>query len=152
MRKSAFDYLLQGVYLVSTRCENQLAGLTAAWVMQSSFKPAMIAVSLGPDRRTAELIEKSGKFSVQVLDNSQKDIAKIFGYQSSRDINKFSIVDWFESEKLKLPIVNGILAYFECELSGKLSSGDHVIYNATVLNHKVLKNGEPMIFSMRDWF
>lgn len=98
MVKSAFDYLVQGVYIVSTEFENQMAGLTAAWVMQSSFRPAMIAVSLGPTRRTAELIEKSGKFVIQILDQTQRQVAEIFGYHSSRNFDKFSKVNWSRSQ------------------------------------------------------
>lgn len=153
MNENAFNYLVQGVYIVSTEYENQLAGLTAAWVMQSSFKPPMLAVSLGPTRRTAELIEKSGKFAIQVLDETQRQIAEIFGYYSSREFDKFSKVRWSKSEKLKLPIVEGILSYFECELSGRFESGDHVIYNGKIVNHRILKqDGRPMHFLMRDWF
>ncbi|HOJ88520.1 MAG TPA: flavin reductase family protein [Pseudothermotoga sp.] len=151
--KSVFDYLVQGVYIVSTEFENQMAGLTAAWVMQSSFKPPMLAVSLGPTRRTAELIEKSGKFTVQVLDEIQRQVAEIFGYHSSRNFDKFSRVQWSRSEKLGLPIIEGVLGYFECELEGRLESGDHVIYNGKIINHKLLKkDGRPMRFLMRDWF
>ncbi|HEY8542658.1 MAG TPA: flavin reductase family protein [Pseudothermotoga sp.] len=153
MVKDAFDYLVQGVYIVSTEFENQLSGLTAAWVMQSSFKPAMLAVSLGPTRRTAELIEKSGKFAIQILDESQRQLAELFGYYSSRNFDKFSKVKWSKSEKLGLPIVEGVLGYFECELEGKFVSGDHFIYNGRIVNHKVFRqNGKPMIFLMRDWF
>ncbi|MGB9789583.1 flavin reductase family protein [Thermotoga caldifontis] len=153
MFKSAFDCLVQGVYIVSSCIEDEKAGLAAAWLMQSSFKPAMLAVALGPTRKTAEVIEKSKKFAVQVLDKKQKEIGELFGYYSSRNVDKFSKVRWFESEKLKLPIVEGVIAYFECELVGKLESGDHVIYNGLVVNHKLLNpQGEPMIFSMRDWF
>ena len=153
MYKNAFDCLVQGVYIVSSCAENERAGLAAAWVMQSAFKPAMLAVALGPTRKTAEVIEKSKKFSIQVLDKKQKEIGELFGYYSSRSVDKFSKVRWFESEKLKLPIVEGVIAYFECELVGRFESGDHVIYNGLVLNHKLLNpHGEPMLFSMRDWF
>jgi flavin reductase (DIM6/NTAB) family NADH-FMN oxidoreductase RutF len=140
--KNAFDCLVQGVYIVSSCTENERAGLAAAWVMQSAFKPAMLAVALGPTRKTAEVIEKSKKFSIQVLDKKQKEIGELFGYYSSRNV-----------EKLKLPIVEGVIAYFECELVGRFESGDHVIYNGLVVNHKLLNpHGEPMLFSMRDWF
>ncbi len=142
MYKNAFDCLVQGVYIVSSCTENERAGLAAAWVMQSAFKPAMLAVALGPTRKTAEVIEKSKKFSIQVLDKKQKEIGELFGYYSSRNV-----------EKLKLPIVEGVIAYFECELVGRFESGDHVIYNGLVVNHKLLNpHGEPMLFSMRDWF
>lgn len=153
MYRSAFDCLVQGVYIVSSALGAERAGLAAAWVMQSSFKPAMLAVALGPTRRTAELIEKSGKFSIQVLDKKQKEIGELFGYYSSRQVDKFSKVRWFESEKLKLPIVEGAIAYFECELAGRFESGDHMIYNGLVVNHKLLNpQGETILFSMRDWF
>lgn len=153
MANNAFDYLVQGVYIVSTEFENQMAGLTAAWVMQSSFNPAMLAVSLGPTRQTAQLIERSRKFVVQVLDETQREIAEIFGYNSSRNFDKFSKVSWSRSEKLQLPVIDRVLAYFECELVGRFESGDHFIYNGRIVNHKILKkDGKPMHFVMRDWF
>lgn len=62
MYKNAFDCLVQGVYIVSSCTENERAGLAAAWVMQSAFKPAMLAVALGPTRKTAEVTEKSKSF------------------------------------------------------------------------------------------
>ncbi len=153
MLKNAFDGLLQGIYVVTTEYDGKMAGLTAAWVMQSSFRPPMLAVSLGPTRATAQMIELSKKFSVQVLDKSQRHVAEIFGYNSSRNYDKFSEVKWFKSEKLGLPIIENIIAYFECELAGRLQSGDHVIYNGIVVNHRLLNpNGEPIAFLMRDWF
>ncbi|RKX43007.1 MAG: flavin reductase [Thermotogae bacterium] len=151
--KSAFDLLTHGVYIVSSAHEGENAGMTAAWVMQSSYKPKILAVSIAPSRFTASIIEKSGLFCIQVLSKQDRAIGELFGYKSQRDLDKFAEVEWFKSEKFELPVLQRTLAYFECELCGKLTAGDHVIYNGTVVNYKLMKADEtPMLFHMREWF
>ena len=94
MQEIAFDALVHGVYVVTTRLEDVVNGMTAAWVSQVSLKPLLVMVSIAPSRYSHDLIKKSGIFAVNVLDRDQADLGKRFGFKSGRQVDKFAGLEW----------------------------------------------------------
>ena len=103
MDQKAFFNLCYGLYIISTSHEGKDAGCVANTLQQVTSSPQQMAVTLNKDNYTEQLIEKSGRFCGSVLSqDTDMEMIKTFGFQSSKDTNKFEKV---ESKRDK----NGIL-------------------------------------------
>lgn len=152
LQKTVTTYIPQGVFVVTSRNENQINGMTAAWVSQVSFKPTLLCVSIAPQRFTYELIKKSRYFCINVLSKDQIELAKHFGFKTGRQINKFENVA-YKFAAQGSPVLEDAIAYFECRVVGEYEAGDHIIVVGEVEDYKVLKEGvEPLIFKWEDFF
>lgn len=88
-------------------------------------------------------IEKAGKFAVNILSEEQEDVSSTFG---RRGDDKFANIDWSMS-KLGSPIIDGVMASFDCEIYQVLDGGDHWIVLGRV-HHlgPVDKTARPLLF------
>ncbi|WP_129409071.1 flavin reductase family protein [Marinitoga lauensis] len=133
------------VSIVTINSNGTLNGITVAWITRVSIKPPMIAISIGKQRYSYELLENIDKFGVCILSKEQKDLAKLFGSKSGRNVNKFENVD-FELTKNGIPKIKNIVAFFECKIVNKADAGDHVIYIGEVINQEILKTDTPLLY------
>ncbi|HDN60042.1 MAG TPA: flavin reductase family protein [Candidatus Marinimicrobia bacterium] len=141
-----------GISVVTVRSGDKINGMTAAWVTQVSFKPAMIAVSIAPQRYTHGLIEKSGYFCINALPVESKDVAKHFGFKSGRKTDKFKGMRYTNALKGS-PVLESAYAYIECEVVHAYEAGDHTLFIGTIIDSSELKeNANPLIFRWNDFF
>ncbi|MGB9761665.1 MAG: flavin reductase [Caldimicrobium thiodismutans] len=146
------NYITQGVFVVTAQADSKINGMTVAWVSQVSFKPRLLAVAIAPQRYTYELIEKSKVFCINVLSEDQIELAKHFGFQSGRKINKFETVP-FKYALKGSPVILSAIAYFECEVTHMYETGDHIMVVGEVGDYEVLRpTAKPLIFKWEDYF
>ena len=89
--QSVLDQLSYGLYIVSSCSDGRCNGQISNAVMQVTAFPPRIAVSINKTELTHEFIQKSGLLSVSVLaQTAPMSLIGLFGYQSGRDVNKFS--------------------------------------------------------------
>ena len=72
-----FQRLTQGVYVVGVAHGEIRNAFTAAWVMQVSFNPLLLALSISPHHSSYGPLKESRAFSVNVLKKSQLDLAEL---------------------------------------------------------------------------
>ena len=124
---AAMDCLTHGVYVIGTHVDETENLMTAAWVSQASGRPETVTVAIGKNHYTAELIQKAGSFTVSMLTEEQKDIARICGFQTGRKVKKTEQVG-VEYTKQRIPFVAGCRAYLECRLAGTQMISDHILF------------------------
>lgn len=152
LQRTISTYIPQGVFVITSQADGKINGMTAAWVSQVSFKPRLLAVAIAPQRYTYELIEKSKVFCINVLSEDQIELAKHFGFQSGRKVNKFETVPYKYALKGS-PVILSALAYFECEVTHMYEAGDHIIVVGEVGDYEVLRpEAKPLIFRWEDYF
>jgi flavin reductase (DIM6/NTAB) family NADH-FMN oxidoreductase RutF len=152
MQEVAFAGLVHGVYIVTTRFEELVNGMTAAWVSQVSLNPLLIMVSVAPARYSHRLIRDSGILAINVLDPGQVDLAKRFGYKSGRKVDKFAGLDWI-SAATGAPILPQAYAYFDLKLVETFNAGDHTLFLGEVVEAKILHpQAQPLVFKKSDFF
>jgi flavin reductase (DIM6/NTAB) family NADH-FMN oxidoreductase RutF len=142
-----FRQLMLGVHVVSVADAQRRGGFTAAWVMQVSFDPLLLAVSINPAKASYALLHSGGGFAVNVLKQGQLDLARRFGTWSGSDRDQFAGVVW-RPGRSGAPILEEALAYFECELAGTMPAGDHELVLGRVLNGQLLaRDSRPMLYA-----
>lgn len=132
-----FRQLSYGVYVVGVADGEERNAFTAAWVMQTSFDPLLLALSINPDNASHPLLQAGGGFTVNVLKQGQQDLATRFGTRSGRDEDKLAGILW-HSGRSGAPILEDALAYFDCELSGQVKAGDHELMLGRVVDGRIL--------------
>ncbi|MBI4005994.1 MAG: flavin reductase [Gammaproteobacteria bacterium] len=130
-----FRQLTQGVYIVGVTHQKKDNAFTAAWVMQVSFNPLLLALSINPGHSSYEMLTQGGAFSVNVLPGSREDLAQRFGQPAT--VNKLAEVKWHRG-KTGAPILDDAMAYFDCEFSHECPAGDHVLVIGRVVAGAVL--------------
>lgn len=129
--------LTAGVYAIGVAHGGRANAFTAAWVMQVSFAPLLIAVSVNPSSASYPLLVASGVFVVNVLCAGQQDLARRLGTRSGRDDDKLREVRW-RAGAGGSPIVEEAAAYLTCRVVTIVPAGDHLVVIAEVTGGELL--------------
>lgn len=141
---SLFRRLTHGVYVIGAAADNRHTAFTAAWLMQVSFDPLMLAVSVNPDNSAGEMLSEGAGFTVNVLKRGQLEIARRFGIRSQLKFDRFDGVGW-KPGVAGAPMLDGALAVLECRVAQVLPAGDHHLVVGRVIGGKILDaRAEPM--------
>ena len=124
--EALFRQLTLGVYVVGAAHDEQRDAFTAAWVMQVSFDPLLVALSINPQNASYALVKGARAFTVNVLKQGQLEIARRFGTRSGREYDKLAGLRWHPGRS-GAPILDDALAYFDCELTAWHPAGDHEV-------------------------
>jgi flavin reductase (DIM6/NTAB) family NADH-FMN oxidoreductase RutF len=130
-----FQRLTQGVYVVGVAHGETRNAFTAAWVMQVSYDPLLLALSINPNHSSYLLLKKGRSFSVNVLKKGQLDLADHYGRSAQAD--KLTSTDW-TTDRSGPPLLREALAWFECQAVSEYPAGDHVLVLGKVIDGKLL--------------
>jgi flavin reductase (DIM6/NTAB) family NADH-FMN oxidoreductase RutF len=136
--------ITHGVYVIAVANGKEQNAFTAAWVMQVSFDPPMIAFSINPEHYSYTLLKAGGVCTVNVLGKEQLAIAAHFGSSGVKE--KMSTYRW-QTGSTAAPVLSDSLAYFDCKLSHFTDAGDHKIAVCKVLDAAELNSGWPLLYS-----
>lgn len=142
--ESLLKYLTHGVYVVGVADDERVNAFTAAWVMQISFAPVLLAISINPEHYSYQLLKQGKVCSVNVLSQEQMPMAAHFG--QSGITNKMSLGSWTKA-LTGAPILQEALAYFDCKVSHEVSAGDHQLVICEVLQARQLNVGVAMLYN-----
>ncbi|MEE9397676.1 MAG: flavin reductase family protein [Methylococcales bacterium] len=140
-----FKTLTHGIFVIGVSDGKKQNAFTAAWVMQASFDPLILVLSINPNHSSYVLLKESKSFSVNVLNHRQRDLAAHFGGPASS--NKLASVAWHRGIG-DLPVLDDALAYIECIFSHETPVGDHMLVVGSVVGGAIIKGGErPLVYS-----
>jgi flavin reductase (DIM6/NTAB) family NADH-FMN oxidoreductase RutF len=142
-----FRRLTYGVYVVGVADGQKRNAFTAAWVMQASFDPLLLALSINRDNASYPLLHAGGGFTVNVLRREQQNLALRLGTRSGRDEDKLAGILW-HAGRTGAPVLEDALAYFDCELTESMPAGDHELVLGVVTDGRVLApDAEPLAYA-----
>ncbi|GHU33146.1 hypothetical protein AGMMS50256_24550 [Betaproteobacteria bacterium] len=105
--------------LVSARHDGVDNVMAAAWACALDYAPSRLTVVLGKTAKTRELIEKSGRFVIQIPTVAQLQLTYQVGNRSlfkEPDKLKLSGVELFGIDGHDLPFVAGCSGWLACKL------------------------------------
>ena len=130
-----FQKLTHGVYVVGVYYNEEYNAFTASWVMQVSFSPLLLGLSINPNHSSYESLIKGGVFTINVLPKGSLDLAEWFG-QPKNNGTKLAEVAWRHG-RTNAPILDDAMAYFECKFSHECEAGDHQLIIGEVISGAV---------------
>lgn len=149
MNTEAFFKISYGLYIISTSFEGKMNGYIANTAFQVTAEPPQIAISCNKDNFTTALIQKSGLFSISILEEqASSEIIGLFGYKSGKDINKFENIQYING-KTGVPIVTDqSIAWFECKLVTQFEVGTHIVFIGEIIDNGLLdENKDPLTYA-----
>jgi flavin reductase (DIM6/NTAB) family NADH-FMN oxidoreductase RutF len=136
-----------GVYVIGAAHGGRRGAFTAAWLMQASYRPLLLAVSVNPRNASHAILKAAGGFTVSVLKQGQLELARRFGTPPQAGHDKLAGVGWQPAYN-GAPVLQEALAYFECELAGCTAAGDHELIVARVVGGRILDaEAAPMTYA-----
>lgn len=138
-----------GVYVIGVTDGHRCNAFTASSVMPVSLNPVMLAIAVGQRHASHPMICRGSGFVVNVLRADHLGVARHFGTQSARSVDKLRSTRWRPASN-GAPILEDALAYFECEPHSTLLAGDHELVVGRVCAGDLLTPGSPLAYSATD--
>jgi flavin reductase (DIM6/NTAB) family NADH-FMN oxidoreductase RutF len=132
--------LSYGLFVLFSKDGKKNNGCIVNNVSQVTDLPLQIQVTVQKHNYTCELIQKTHRFNLSILDESVPfEVFKRFGFQSGRNVDKF---EGFSPVSLSLNGLYYLTQYSNAFISGQVTKeidlGTHVMFIATVSEAKVL--------------
>ena len=154
-----------GVHIIgSTSMKNEHNLMIADWVMQVSFQPRLVAVSIENDARTLRFIQETKSFTVNLLHQLDGiDLARAVVMPSEGKKIKGRSVSFSEKVHNKLdgldhtfakngsPILNNALAWYACDVQQLIPAGDHTLVIGEAIDGALLRSGDALTEKELGW-
>ncbi len=145
MDKKVFRDISYGMYLVSAKEEKEVGCIINTLTQITSENP-MISICINKENYTNQVIQKTKKFIVSILSEKiNSNVISTFGFQSSKETEKFSTVPHEEIEGIPI-LSESICGYLVCKLIQVVDVGTHDIFIAQVVDTKKLEDSSPMTY------
>jgi 3-hydroxy-9,10-secoandrosta-1,3,5(10)-triene-9,17-dione monooxygenase reductase component len=131
-----------GVCAITAIADGEPVAMVVGSFTSVSLDPPLVAFL--PDRKSTSWpkIEAAGRFCVNVLADHQEDVCRSL---ASKADNKFETVSYRLSDA-GLPIVNGVVAWIDCDLYAVHEAGDHFIAIGQVHSLDIEHPHRPLLF------
>jgi 3-hydroxy-9,10-secoandrosta-1,3,5(10)-triene-9,17-dione monooxygenase reductase component len=140
--RRALGHFCTGVTVV-TACD---AGVPVGFACQSfaalSLDPPLVLFCPARRSRTWPVIQRTGRFAVNVLSHAQQRVSTVFG---TSGVDKFAAVGWCPAPSGS-PVLDGVLTWIDCAVETVHDAGDHhvVIGRVTALGQH--RDERPLLF------
>ncbi len=117
--------------VITAEHRGRLGAMVAAWWMQVSFTPFMVAVAIAPERYTYKLVRGSGVFGLNLLGAEHLEKLSLLGDVSARfmrDKVERSGLRVVRGEALGAPLIAEAAAALEARVWRVYEAGDHDIF------------------------
>jgi 3-hydroxy-9,10-secoandrosta-1,3,5(10)-triene-9,17-dione monooxygenase reductase component len=140
--KDAMSRFTTGVAIVAGLDEGEPVGFTCQSFVSLSVDPPFVAVAPARTSTSWPRIARAGTFCVNVLADGQVEVGRRFAVSGG---DKFDGVDWRPAPITGSPVIDGSLAWVDCEVELVHDAGDHELIMGKVLD---LGTGEgaPLLF------
>jgi flavin reductase (DIM6/NTAB) family NADH-FMN oxidoreductase RutF len=139
--KSVMGHFATGVTIVTAIEDGAPVGFTCQSFVSLSLEPPLVALAPAKSSTSWPKIAKAGTFCVNILDASQREVCMAFATSGG---DKFANVRWTPASK-GAPIIDGVLAWVECDLELIHDAGDHELVLGRVLD-LAHADGTPLLY------
>ncbi|WP_434694826.1 flavin reductase family protein [Pseudomonas sp. Z1-14] len=123
---------------------NDAMGFTCQSFYSVSIDPPLVSFSVMRNSSTYPRIRDLGKFSINVLADSQTSISNQF---ASKCPDRWAGIDWSLTQNDN-PVIAGTLMWLDCELYAEHEAGDHyiVVGRVTQISPPDWSENEPLLY------
>ena len=131
--------------------------MAAEWTYQMSYDPGLIAVSIGPQKATAENIDESKMFGVCIATEQQNAVSSIAGGSSGKKVNKIEALKdmgftFSKGKELDLLMIDDAALHVECKLVDAVTRGDHTIFIGEAVHIEHFEGRQPLLYHDGQYF
>jgi flavin reductase (DIM6/NTAB) family NADH-FMN oxidoreductase RutF/rubredoxin len=128
--------------------EGKPVGCVVNTFAQVTSEPPQVSIAINKDNFTTQGIEETGAFEVTVVHkDAVPDLIGTFGFQSSKDIDKFVNFTTKVSSQDIPYITEHVCAHFSVKVNQQLDLGTHVFFVGDVIEADMVDTIEPMTYA-----
>jgi len=142
--RAAMSGLASSVHVVAARRGTERVGRTATSVLSLSAQPPAVLVSIDIVSRLADLIAKTGGFSLAMLASGQRAVADAFAGQVAAE-QRFSVGTWQDWPSGQ-PRLTGAVTSLDCEVIGAMETGTHVLFAGAIIEAETETALSPLLW------
>ncbi len=132
-----------GVTIVTTMSDDQKPhGLTINSFTSVSLEPPLVLICIAKDAGTLPHFLGNEHFAINLLAHDQTKISQKF---ATHNIDRFAGIDWQRGE-FGAPLIDGALAYIECQRHETHEAGDHYIILGKVEKANFYDDKDPLLY------
>jgi len=125
--------------------------MAAEWTHHISYAPSLIVVNIRSDDATAENINETKEFGVNLAAEDQNILCSIAGKYTGKQVDKISIfkelgIVFYKAKKIKAPMIKGAAMNAECRLVKQEALGDHTMFVGEVVEISADENIRPLVY------
>ena len=139
-----------GVFVVTLTSGDRTNGYAAGWVVRVSEVPVIVQVAVWERNYSFELAQDATHFVVHVLEEGQQDMARHFGQQCGRAVDKLARYET-RSGRSGVPVLVDCLAHLECEVVFRRQFGDHIVLVGKAIDSAIHRDGRALIHDYADY-
>ena len=136
--------LASAVHVVAARRGDERVGRTATSVMSLSAQPPTVLVSIDIVSRLADLIAKTGGFSLSMLASDQRAVAEAFAGQVPPE-KRFELAAWDDWPSGQ-PRLHGAVTVLDCDVIGAMETGTHVLFAGAIVEAETDATRSPLMW------
>jgi len=140
--RTVLGHFCSGITIVTALAGDEPVGLTCQSFASVSLDPPLVLFVPAKESNSWPRIRSAGHFCANVLSEAQEQLGRRFAI---RGADKFEGVGWRPGLD-GAPILDGCLAYIECEIEAVHDAGDHDIVVGRVVDLAVGAEGNPLLF------
>lgn len=140
--RSVLGHFCTGITVITTLEDDHPTGFACQSFAALSLDPPLVLFCPGVSSRSWPVIERVGRFCVNVLGAEQKDVSTAFGSPGG---DKFDGVDWAVSPGGS-PLLEGVLTWIDCTVDVVHRAGDHYVVTAAVTGLGSPSEERPLLF------
>jgi len=142
--RTAMSSMASTVSIVTASHDGQVLGRTATAVMSLAATPPSVLVSIDIESRLADLMAKSGRFSLAMLAQDQAVIGDVFAGKLG-DMDRFTFGIWGQWPSGN-PQLYGAVTTLDCEIIGSIETGTHVLFAGGIIEVETIASKSPLLW------
>ena len=150
LRRRVLWKMPTGLYVIGSRHGDTRNLMTANWVLQVSFDPKLVAVSIEEHAVTHGLVREGKTFTVNILDREDRAIVRKFTKPVEHDgpttLNGFA----FHDGRTGAPVLDQAVAVVECEVRQDVDCGTSTLFIGEVVDARFQKDEALDVLRMED--
>ncbi len=134
-----------GVTVITVAEDGRYHGMTANAVASLSLEPILLLVCVDRATHTHGMIERSGRFAVNILAADQERVSRLFAQKQEPQTGSLR-GERFHLAGSGTPVLSEAMAYLDCRVTRAYDGGDHTIFVGEVIDGATLREAPPLIF------
>ncbi len=139
--RAAMRHHAKGVAVITAGTEQPI-GFCVTSLASLSLEPPLVSFTVGLHSSSWATIETARHVMVHLLADSQADLASLF---ASRFAAKFGPATRWHRNELGLPVLDGVLAWLQLEVTNRTRVGDHALVIGRVIASRHAAAGQPLV-------
>jgi flavin reductase len=147
--RAAMAGVASTVHVVAARRGIERVGRTVTSVLSLSAQPPTVLISIDIVSRLADIIARTGGFSLSVLATGQEQIADAFAGGMDA-LERFALGRWAQWPSGQ-PRLEGAVTTLDCDVIGSMETGTHVLFAGAIADAEFDTARSPLLWHRRHY-